>query len=621
MIEVELPDGRVLEIGTTDRAVAASAAKRFLQREQAGSQASNFSAKSNPIQQDEGLKRKGNFLPYSTDLQTGKTSFDPTAGFIGAAIDGFTLPGDVATGKAQVFDGSGNVAPDVVDRSLAAAALTPAGRALGASTSGISPTARSMIRRRAKDIPDAAFDDAIVLQRSAERANVPLLGPEAIESEGLRQLASATQQTRTGGPVMDNALRGRSEAVEALARGEIDNVALPGGTPKQVAQDTGDAAQGVLNEAGRFRASQTKPFFKAAEGEDITPSELSPVFQALDNIRTDSRSGAAGAIRELKTRLTREDGSIETNAAVLDGVYKDFRDRVDINFRTASSDEKGMAAQLKPAVRALKRALESSENIRKGRETHRQISQQLNEPLERGDIGQLANKPTFKKIRQTLLDPDTARPNETYSTLRLLADEAPELPERITRIHLENVLDKSLKQTQGGKVNAGPKFSQALAGTPQKRALITSMFRALEEQRGIERGTLSRGFFNSLKILDRTGRVPGVGSQTQPRQLIADEAAEGGRAAAVAGALNITKGSAIGQAQTRLREWVQAETYEDLARVFTNPDSVALIRQIARRKNPGSPKSIANLAVLLAAGQQQSNADRKSDRNLLPNEA
>lgn len=621
MIEVQLPDGRVIEIDTDDRAAATNAAKRFLATEQGGAQTANFEGKSNPIQQDDGLKRKGGILPLSRDLQTGELNFDPSAGLIGALVEGVTLPRDVMTGQTPVFDETGRVSEEVAGRALAAQVATPASRAVSSSAKAIPPAVVKQIKRATSGVSDREFARASKLQSSAQARGTTLLGPEAIDSPALQQLASNVKQSQSGGPVIDRATVGRQAGLTRIAERDIDTVAPRGSTPASVARQTKDAATGVLDEAGQFRAGQTRPLFDAADAEDIPASELKPVFEALDGIKVARGSPVEGVVAEMKQLLLKEDGTAETNAGILNQVFQQMRDRIDItDFRSASGADKAVRAQLKGPVKRLKAALEQSASIAEGRALHKHISEELNNPLERGDIGELAKTKNFKKIRATLLDPDNARPKETYATMRILGDVAPELPSRILRIHLEGALNKALKPTQGGATNIGPKFSQAVAGTPLQSQLIRSMFRALEDQRGLQPGTLANGFFKSLKILDRTGRIPGVGSQTQPRQALAAELAQGGRAAAVVGAADITKGSFIGQARNTLRQWVQDENYEELARIFTNPDSVGLIKSISRRKGLDAPKSVIDLAALLAVAQQTSNTGEKSNRGLLPNE-
>ena len=619
MIEVELPDGQVLEIDTTDPEVATNAARQFMAREAQAPQGANTEAKSNPLVPS--FEKKGSILPATRDLRTGELNFDPSAGVLGALVDGITLPGDVLTGKTPVFDETGRVSEEVAGRALAAQVVTPASRALSSVPKAVPPSVAKTVRRAVKGVDDAEFARAAQLQADAQARGVPLTGPEAIDSPALQQIASNVRQSQSGGPVLEQAVVGRQAAATRLAKDEIDEVAPAGITPDEVVQQTRQTATDVLDDAGRFRADQTRPSFEAAKAEDLPVAELAPVFTALNSIRVAKGSPVEAVVSEMRQLLLREDGTIETNAGILNEVFQQVRDRIDItDFRTATGAEKAIRAQLKGPVKLLKKALEKSANIAEGRALHKRISKELNNPLEAGDIGKLAKTKSFKKIRSTLLDPENARPKETYATLRVLGNEAPELPSRVVRIHLENALNKALKPTQGGVVNVGPKFSQSVAGTPLQHGLLRSMFRALEDQRGLQAGTLADGFFKSLKILDRTGRIPGVGSQTQPRQALANELATGSRAAAVLGATDITKGSVIGQARQRIQQWVQDENYEELARIFTNPDSVGLIRAISRRKSIDSPKSLVDLAALLAVSNQRANEEAKSDRALALNE-
>jgi hypothetical protein len=77
-----------------------------------------------PLDQGAAQPWQGSILPFSSDA-SGKISFDPHAGIIGKAIDAFTLPGDVYSGRQQTPYGTGSSAdPTLMERAANFATMT-----------------------------------------------------------------------------------------------------------------------------------------------------------------------------------------------------------------------------------------------------------------------------------------------------------------------------------------------------------------------------------------------------------------------------------------------------------------------------------------------------------------
>jgi hypothetical protein len=178
MIEVELPDGRVVEIDTTDTAVAAQAAQRFL-------------ASSAPKAPETGMLEDA-----AKSVGSGLAS--ATAGTLGAAGDlrsllsaGTSALGDklgVGSDKIQAFK----------DLAASAAGLTTTGRLLANA-----PTSRDIINTAADPIVSPDYqpqtDMGRFLKKGAEFApNMLVGGPEGLAARFLTNVAAPAVGSEIG---------------------------------------------------------------------------------------------------------------------------------------------------------------------------------------------------------------------------------------------------------------------------------------------------------------------------------------------------------------------------------------------------------------------------------------
>ena len=87
-----------------------------------------------------------------------------------------------------------------------------------------------------------------------------------------------------------------------------------------------------------------------------------------------------------------------------------------------------------------------------------------------------------------------------------------------------------------------------------------------------------RGANALLNTLERTGRTPGVGSQTQPRQEMAKEL---GRTY-IGDLARSVSSNPLNSWSHRLNDWIMRGRYQDLAQALTAPDSVQQLVKLAK---------------------------------------
>lgn len=92
-----------------------------------------------------------------------------------------------------------------------------------------------------------------------------------------------------------------------------------------------------------------------------------------------------------------------------------------------------------------------------------------------------------------------------------------------------------------------------------------------------------RGAMNLMQVLERTGRTPGVGSQTASRAEISRELGK----SVTGDALDIVSARPLGPWSKRIDDWVNRSRNAELARVLTAPNSVELLVKMAKLRPNG----------------------------------
>jgi hypothetical protein len=125
------------------------------------------------------------------------------------------------------------------------------------------------------------------------------------------------------------------------------------------------------------------------------------------------------------------------------------------------------------------------------------------------------------------------------------------------------------------------------------------MLGQVEQAQGLPQGPLAKGFMNLMDVLERTGRLPGMGSQTESRGSMAKEAANVGAPFSAVGMAIDAPGKGL---LNTMKARMQRKTLGEVADIFTSPDSVQRIRQLSEM-DPDSP-----MARMLAISALQGSA-------------
>jgi hypothetical protein len=455
----------------------------------------------------------------------------------------------------------------------------------GALRSG---TTGRMLGDATRDVAPEQWLAAERLASDAQRMGLPLTGPEAIPSPALRRLASDTRAHPAGGPAIERFLQERPAAA-ARAGESAASVFSPRQDPAQVAEGIQQAAEAVLQRAVRARTAATSPHYQAAEATLIPEPDIDYLVKMITDRARDTSADAARELFGLADRI-RSNPTIGSVSAEV----KALADAARVDGTMAALDRsqaaKTATARGGPALRATEQTMEAvSPQYAAAQDTFRRMSPAIDE-LTSGPIGALSRditpggRGTAALQERLLLDPAATSPGTIRSVTQQLARERPEALSDFVGEYLRRTFDTAAKPVQGQANPAvAANWSKAIAGTPRQRENLTALVEEAARASGQNPSGVSAGFNRLLEIADRTATIPGVGSQTAGRT---EAYSRGGELLAL-------------QWRRFVQRRLQAGQFRELGELFTQPDSVRALREIAVT-GPNTTKERAALAALMS---------------------
>jgi hypothetical protein len=552
---------------------------------------------------------------------TGVDLYDPqtTPGrYVGAATRGATgaavgpaaaIPYMMATGAAGGV--GGEVGSDLTGGS-------PVGRVAGALVgSGIvgiplamRRNAGEMIREATQDVSPEDWARAQVIQKQAQQAGVPLMGPETLPQGPVQQLASDTMASKTGARAIGEVLEQRPGKVREAVGGLLEQVSTPE-APSGALTKAQKAATTVVKSAEKARTRSVRKFYEAAEKDMVPEGAIKTLGNKIDKTvtRVGAESESGKTLLELKARLM-PDGVPETNVGRLDNLHGEFKEMLDAPLVGSTSPQRKIKGTVAPILSDLDRYMQkSSKNLAAGRAAYARQSQEIVDPLMQGDIGKIAGKgydpqltPPLSRVVSTLSDPKNVRPETIRKVYRELnAVDKTAFP-GVARLYLENAFDQATQRIQSGDNRMmGANFVKEVFGTDQQRKNVMEVMSGVAQSHNVNPAQLKRGTRVLMDVLERTGKVPGIGSQTAGRLQAGAMASR----SITAGALESVSTSPLSPVAKWIRDMVNRRAYRNLAEVFTAPDSVEKMMRLAQLE-PYSKKAQLLVVEILAAKRELS---------------
>lgn len=540
----------------------------------------------------EGAKKLG--LPFHEPETSSGKILDAIGQAAGSAAIGGPLKNIAYRMLVGGAGGAGGEIADKLTEGMPGAKLV--GSVLTGTAVGIGPALRTnagaMIKEATQDVTPQQWQSAIATQEQAKKLGIPLMGPESLPMGSVQQLAADVNASKTGGRTIGAFLDKRPEQITSAVNRQLDKVATAE-APSDTIVRAQKSATDIISKEEKARTKSSAPYYEAAAKDRVSDADVDQITS-----KAAALSKQLEHIPEVHKQILDFNEQVllaRGNVGKLDDVYKYWRNKIETSPINATSAEKFAAKKLGELVSSLDKTLrKNSGELTAGRDIYRQISEEVVDPLIQGDIGKIAGKgydpqvtPPIQRILSVITDEKLARPltiRNVYT--RLNADNKDSFP-HIVRLSLENAFDEASKDVQSGANRMlGANFKKSVYGTPRQRENFLEMMGGVAEANGVRRDDLQRGAVTLLDTLEKTGKIPGIGSPTGGRI----ETNAMARNSRVAGALDTVSTQPLGPLASKLRDIANRKAYRDLADAFTHPDSVQKLLELSKL-TPSSMKA------------------------------
>lgn len=503
-------------------------------------------------------------------------------------------PGILSEGAGQLAEGSQYETAARIGGAVLGVAGGAAAKTMNAP--------ETVLRRSTGPADKINWGRAIELQNNP--TGVKLTGPEAIAQA--QEGASALPNLQR---VVEGSLEGRAATapffaqrpaqMDAAVGNMLDTIAPQSLTPSVLGPRAAENAASAIDDVRQGINTQTRPLYQESRAAIIPENEFAavasdPRFQAsLERLR---------ANRELAPDYA---GLPDNSIGVMDAVAKDLFARGEsLSTRTnplygpelagksssAGADVRGLARDPnRGGSAAYDEALKAQTALRRD----------VLQPVEQGPLGQIASSTDTTSAGNALLpkNPLVGSQAETADAVGRLVAADPTNTAQLVRQNLADRYSAASTATQeGARDFAGAKFNKDVAGNAQRKLTLEAVIM------GVDPSGAAKGSMNTLlDVLEATGRRKPIGSATEFNRSVnidlgtASPMGRGVRAARTAGASALTTmGDTITRATAR-------RSVGKLADLFTDPQSVELIREAIARGAPSVlPEAAAQSAFLSA---------------------
>lgn len=520
-------------------------------------------------------------------------------------------------------------------------ALEPYARLLGAIVgNGATVAGRAyyapdmQVRRATEGMTDAQWQRAKELQDNS--TGVRLSGPEAVAqaTEGasaLPDVLRVVEGSVTGRQKTAPFFAARPGQVDTAVGGMLDKIAPQSPQPSTLGPRSADAATNVIRDAEKARTAAVTPHYEAAATDKVPEDQVTALLSSIDSAAAADKTGIlSGPLGELKNRLLaskatpgapaqriaqeRPNGTIYktipgtpavpekpiVDIENLDRARKYFRDKMDLPQIGQDAITKEQNAAVTDILTKLDAAMEgASSEFRAGKQQFTDISRKDVDPLTQGPVGRVAAAGTTEGAGNAILpqNPLTGSGGETADAVTRLVAKDPEAVTGLIRQRLGDIYSKASTATrENNREFGGANFNKAVAGNPTRREVLDAVLGS------IPGGRAAAVAPELLDVLAATGRRSGVGSRTAFNTAVN---AELGTASPVGRAVDIAKtlgGSFLTQAGDAARRATLRGSLGDLADLFTDPQSVDLLRQSVLRGTPTAwPEALSRTGLELGS--------------------
>lgn len=361
---------------------------------------------------------------------------------------------------------------------------------------------------------------------------------------------------------------------------------------------TSQIAQKAIDDANTFRTAQTRDLYARADPLQVPQDQVARVLDTIDTQleRVSPGTPAYTGLSDLRNMLIRE-GAPDTQISRLNSAYQSIRDRMNYDVDAAGS-LKRETGTVGPINKQLEQILESaSPDFAEAQRRYRELSGPI-EQMQNGFVGKMSRGTTPQALQSIMFDP------------RYSIDRVPEIAQLfrsqgkldLLGSWLNKTLNNSFSDAQktlaGGSENPemGALWARKIYGNPNQRNLLQAYAGEMDPS-----GSLGRSFDMTMKILESTGRIPGLGMTIPAEQTGGGAGARIAGKAAVAAGMAMT-GHPMGQAGAgymmaneigrQLSRKVDTATPAGVAKMFSDPKNIPKFMALAR-SDPRSPRALS----------------------------
>ncbi|WP_020678390.1 hypothetical protein [Methylopila sp. 73B] len=531
--------------------------------------------------------------------------FAPSAA-LGSGRLGARIVGDVLI-PAVASETAGQVTEGTAAEPFARAAGALGGNLAVAGARAVAGAPTSVAARAARAVDPGQFDEAQRLAETARRVGVPLSGPEAIgeATRGGSKLADVQRTVEgslAGGTTTSRFFSQRPQQVDAATRQVLDAIAPAPAAPSTLGPRAAQAAEVALDDVRRGINTATRPAYAAAEAHALDPADFEPIA------RDPAFAASLRRLRADEVLGPQFEGQPDNSIAVIDAVTKDMRDRGVALANSANPGFSGLksaayssgATEARDIARAPARG--GVQAYDDALTMQSQARRQNLEPLEQGPLGRIATAADTPAAYGEILPtkPLAGGVDEITDAVRRLRGQDAELPPSLVRQSLADGFDQASRRiATGDNQSVGGRFANAVAGTPEQRATLDAVLEAL----GLPEARQQTN--DLLDVLRATSQRRPMGSPTDANRQINERLDQVAMPVAIAASPASAGSSVFSEIRDRVRQAAQDRAHSELAELFTAPDSVQLIRELAARRD-ASP-----LAAMFARQALQTQAGRE----------
>lgn len=188
--------------------------------------------------------------------------------------------------------------------------------------------------------------------------------------------------------------------------------------------------------------------------------------------------------------------------------------------------------------------------------------------------------------------------HEVSTAVTALAARNPWAARQLVRAYAESVWNDAARNLQSGPNHGGAaKFAAKIAGNAQQRENLRAAFEALPNG-----DVLWNGIDRFLQIAEATGQRQAIGSKTSfndaERKML-----EGSGVVGEAVKTGLSPGKWWTVINDKWSKWKLGSNLNDLARIFTDPNSAALLRRINRMPPRSQEAQVLAARLILQAEQ------------------